>query len=699
MKKATSSRQTFKITPIHIMLDLNTSPKPVLFTYSMLAIPDLPKVSSYKYPYFTNSLKYDESYIQNLTLEYKMKFFFDKKEFSNIVNLMLASSNNDYIDYKQNLDELKKVKGDPDKTKEIFSRQSQQEVENEQYNIMMMLKHLFPIYPKFNDYLKRSDYELTGTIQSNIFKVNINDTIDSVNYFGWMDLVGAIAKERGACYLSIDSKPAIVKSVVWENDIITHPVYSEFIKVYNLKMNDIENNIFDVAKKKEESESGFVTKIEKYMMKELDVSLEGKLSKPKGEENILKFYFDDVDNTKKPINEATGVHRGGVDAKKLTIDTNNNVQNAANMIQYGLNPIYEKIYNKWFDNMDVSKTVSSKSGEIKTSAQAIMKEMQIFLEAVLDYRETPAMKQRQALIATHINLVKILDENYAMKSRIGILFDFGDGERAMKDLFLAAIDLKTMDRIQNFVDNKELFNMDTKIDDEMPKIESEKRIISRIKNTYPQYAELSRALVDTLKSVLPPDRKTSNQYLYELLSKTKTGTWGKNASENKKVIEEIYNRFIQKSNIDISVDVGPFLYTGVDAVISKKDTTEGDTKEQTNEIYVKIDVIGKKEYEMGKNCMVKDNELKNHLQYLLQNNFPYTLPNPNRDYIMIDVDGPVDVVDGKDSKDTSTQVKSSVDSTKKKKRVGGGRGGNRKTKRVGYQKRTITRAKTRRIYS
>ena len=68
------------------------------------------------------------------------------------------------------------------------------------------------------------------------------------------------------------------------------------------------------------------------------------------------------------------------------------------------------------------------------------------------------------------------------------------------------------------------------------------------------------------------------------------------------------------------------------------------------------------------------------------------------DNVLIDVDGPVDVVDGKDAKDTSTEVKSSVDSTKKKKRVGG-RVGNRKTKRVGYQRRTITRAKTRRVYS
>lgn len=675
MKKEKGNKQTFKLSAIHIMLDINTSDKPVLFTYSMLATPEIPKGNSYKYPYFTNSLKYDESFISNLSLENKMKFFFDKREFSRIVIEMLSSGNNNYVDYKKNLEELNKVKesvggGVPEtivragvgagagkklnlvinttldamdkkteKMHEIFNRQTQKEMENEQHNIMITLKYLFPIYPKFDEYLKRSDYELTGKIQSNVFKMDTNDVVDSVNYFGWMNRIGALSKEKGASYLKLGkSGPMIVKSVVWENDLVNHPIYSEFIKIYNSRMNDIENNIFDIARKREDSENTFINKIKKYK-DELNVVKATKTIKRPDSSNknekyeLLDFYYDDT-NDPPIIKKNIEIPNTPIDQSQS--QSQQNTKNEIDIV-YGSNMMYDKIYKKWSDNQSVSQQSSSKSSEIKSSAKIIMDEMRIFLKAVLEYRLDSSPRLRQELLNSHVNLVKILDENYAMKSRIGgTLFDFGDGERAMNDLILAAIDLKTIERIEKFVNKKELFNMETITEDDSIKIESEKRIISILNNSYPEYAKLSKSLVDTFKSVLPPDRKTSNPRLYELLSKTKSGNWEKDSPENKEVIEEIYNRFVIKGEIDISIDINPFLYTGVDTVIGKKDNTEDDMKEQTNEIYVRIDVINKSDYESGTNCRVKDNELKNHLQYLLQNKYPYNTMNPNREYIMID---------------------------------------------------------------
>lgn len=195
MKKQTGNKKTFKVNSIHIMLDLNTDDKPVLFSYSMLATPNIPSTSSYKYPYFTNSLKYDESYISGLSPEYLMKFFFNKLEFTKIVGKMVNSQGNNYIDYKKNMEGLSGT-GDTEKFKSVFEKQGKQEMENEQHNIMCMLKYLFPIYPKFNDYLKRSDYFLTGRIQPAAFAINTNDMIDSVNYFGWMNRIGALSRRK-----------------------------------------------------------------------------------------------------------------------------------------------------------------------------------------------------------------------------------------------------------------------------------------------------------------------------------------------------------------------------------------------------------------------------------------------------------------------------------------------------------------------
>jgi hypothetical protein len=46
MKKAKSNAPNFKISYIRIMLDTNVTDKPEVFTYSMLATPELPKNSS-----------------------------------------------------------------------------------------------------------------------------------------------------------------------------------------------------------------------------------------------------------------------------------------------------------------------------------------------------------------------------------------------------------------------------------------------------------------------------------------------------------------------------------------------------------------------------------------------------------------------------------------------------------------------------
>lgn len=629
MKKGTPS---FKISYIRIMLDTNVEEKPVVFTYSMLATPEIPKNAAYKYPYFTTSLKYNDSFLSNLNVENRMKFFFNKTEFSKVLRLMINMQGNNIVDYKQNLELLTKAKEQGRDTEPIFSRQAKQENENEQHNILLLLKYLFPIHPNFNEYLKRTDYELLGKIQTNIFKLNKYDVINSVNYFGWMNKIGAVAREQGGSYLSIGKGggPSVIKSVVWENDVVNHPVYSDFLKTYNAKMTDVENSSFEITKKREESEKTFVEKVEKYMEKELNVEKsETKFSfGPNTASTFLLPYYFNKDKAK--------IDKVGNDSK-----TPRDKPQKTELYEYGSNIIYNKIHNKWLDNLSQTSQSSSKSSEIRSSSQIIMKELDVFLYEILKYREAKINGDAlptKSLIACYTNLIKIVDENYTMKSKIGTLFDFGDGERAMNDLFMAAVDLKTIDKIENFVKNKELFNIDTPSEDEGFKLESEKRVISRLKNAYPQFAELSRVLVNTLKSVLPPDRKTSNTMLYKLLMKTKSGTWS--AGGGQKVIEELYNRYIQKSDMDNSIEVAPYLYTGVDTIIGKRDNTEGDTKEQANEIYIKIDVINKSDYEKNEGCLPKDNDLKNHMQFLLQNKYPYPTINPNREYVMDGVSVP-----------------------------------------------------------
>lgn len=687
MKKAKSNAPNFKISYIRIMLDTNVTDKPEVFTYSMLATPELPKNSSYKYPYFTNSLKYNDGLLSSLDKENLMKFFFNKIEFTRVVSIMSGMSDNNHVDYEKNLEILneEKKKGATGSSFDaIFSQQAAQENENEEYNIMLLLKYMFPIHPNFNNYLKRTDDEMFGRLQGNIFRFNRHDVISSVNYFGWMNKVGAIKNEDGASYLNINKTPMIVKSVVWENDVINHPVYRDFLETYNRKMIEIRNSYFEIVKKREESENAFVEKIEKYMKKELNVDYQP--AKKYNFKNIttnntylLEFYFNE-DGT-----------FGKINPQSPGADTN------TNGYESGYNPIYNKIHSKWMDNINAVSQSSSKTSEIKSTSQIIMTELSTILRHVLEYKIAKNQKKnpqnnpntitfidRKGVISCYNNLIKILDENYALKSKIGSLLDFGEGENAMNDLFTAAVDLKTIDKIEAFVERNELINMDSTTENDIIKLESDTRVIKRLKNSYPQFAELSRVLVNTLKSVLPPDRKTSNMNLYELLLKTKTGSV---TSENeKKVIEEAYNRYIRKADIDYKVQLEPYLYTGVDTIIGKRDNTEGDTKEQANEIYVKIDVINKSDYEKNPNCLVKDNDLKNHYIYLSETNYPY-YGQMRREYIMNDPNEDKKSVDNAKS-NTNTNTKDKKEKAPKKQ---GGKGKKQKHTKRRYKHRIYTR--------
>lgn len=158
----------------------------------------------------------------------------------------------------------------------------------------------------------------------------------------------------------------IVKSVTWENDMINHPVYSEFIKIYNSRMNDIDNNLSDVEQKKQESENFFISKVEKYMGKELDVTLEATQKEIKTgtdekelESMLLNFYYQN--SAKKNLTPNTTISD-----KKFTMN------------QFGSNMIYDRIFNKWLDTESSKNYSSSKPNEIRSSAKVILRELKIF---------------------------------------------------------------------------------------------------------------------------------------------------------------------------------------------------------------------------------------------------------------------------------------------------------------------------------
>jgi hypothetical protein len=244
-----NENRVFKISKLQIMLDLNPTAQEktkakdfIPFTFDMYYHPDFekdpPKTTS-KLPFFTNEVQYP--LLQSKSLKERVEFFFNINKFTE----ELRTNGKNWV---EPLSE--------DTNVEARDAQIQ---ENEKANIASMLRSLFPISETFGNALLSSydNYILQNTNWEILYGI---DAMEIINIFGFAERFGFIDKNRNYSYIKINGKPKTIFSVTWENDVVNHPVYREFIETYISQVKKTSMRTYEVyrnleAKKTELNDS------------------------------------------------------------------------------------------------------------------------------------------------------------------------------------------------------------------------------------------------------------------------------------------------------------------------------------------------------------------------------------------------------------------------------------------------------------
>lgn len=241
----TSSNVIFPVSLLYIQLDLNVGEKKdgrniQLFKRSMIKMPKMntqPIITS-EYPFFTKNVRYPSS-IEGLDWKTKYQFLFNRPLF--IERLRNDIDMNPSI-YRENL--IPKKDATEKEKNELYEWMNDTEI----HNIMVTLRVLFPIPEMFGKALKNSyQHVIMGEPNYRI----VYDLIvrNSVNIFGFMYKFGIINKEKEEYFINVDGKRYIVDDVIWQNDIINHPIYSKFLLSQRETYEEVAKSAGDVEEK------------------------------------------------------------------------------------------------------------------------------------------------------------------------------------------------------------------------------------------------------------------------------------------------------------------------------------------------------------------------------------------------------------------------------------------------------------------
>ena len=243
----------FPVSALYIQLDTNTGKDGAsdiqLFKRSMIKMPkmDAPPRMNSEYPFFTKNVRYPDS-IERAEWKTKYEFFFNRDMFMDTLKKHITTHPDSYRELLTSNDE--------DKNSELYEWM----ISTEKHNIMITLRALFPIPEVFGKALKNShDHVLKSKNNLRVaWDVNVRS---AANIFGFMYKFGIMNKEKEEYSINIGGKRYSVDDVIWENDIINHPVYNEFLKSQRETYEDVTNSAPEVEVKYNE----IVNKLKTYM--------------------------------------------------------------------------------------------------------------------------------------------------------------------------------------------------------------------------------------------------------------------------------------------------------------------------------------------------------------------------------------------------------------------------------------------------
>jgi hypothetical protein len=622
-------KQNIRVSKLKIILNTNIPGKSeILFRFDMLYHPDLDKgrysTTKYTLPYFTDVVKYPMEQLARKVYAERVDFFFNKTRFLNV----LRKNPIQFVDYNR-------INEDAD-TKKSKAKALH---ENAEYNVKCMLILLFPIADEFENVFKTSyDQFILDKPSSEIFTFR---NIDPVTFFNptWVPLYNYFgerkynAPKQEISYLKEQGITYVVTDVVWQNDLINHPVYRDFISVYNDKIQEKTNNKPKIMNEIANQELVFQRTLLKYL------HYSKRVDDPKTDTNVFDIMAETL------IENIMGV-RGKSDRRsygelyvlpmtqrKRKDGTYADITDVHFSKENVKRDTITKIVNYFGSIDDIFHNLSGDfdNDEPSKIRQLSKKE----LTEKLNETKNEEGKQLLEKISNKIMDAYIEYTNYNEGAEPGMKISLKDTTRILTELYSVVVKLKTLKLLKDFVfDVIPKLNLSEKNDDGSTKTKLEIDMINVLKTNYPYYVSLNNSINTRLKNVTEPLRRSSNnelqQFFKNLINPYKETNDMQHAQSNYNtdMLLDIYNKYISNtSRVLDKTYIDQFMNVGVSTIISsEKDTKEpGDDTVYTrelSEIYVYINVVKKNEYEKNahRNCVMSDDIISNNVKQLLYSN-------------------------------------------------------------------------------
>jgi len=552
----------FPVSNLHIQLDTNTGKdgesKIELFKRSMIKMPemDVPPILNSELPFFTKNVRYPLS-IQDAGWSEKYNFFFNRDLFVGRLREHIESYPSSYKDIFKLKKELEK-----NKNTEELQKLNNWIKDTEIHNIMITLRSIFPIPEVFGKSLKNSFQHILNQENNSriIWDVDIKNTL---NIFGFMYKFGIASKKKEEYFINIDGKRYSVEDVIWENDVVNHPIYNKFLMKLRETYEDASKFANEIEDKYELNANDLANELINDLKKEtfkppIQPDIKGLIKNIKSKTDALK------------LDKQTSMRSG--DRKRIGDDIENRLKyiiNTANQIMYNRDQIAESF-------ITISENIRSHAKSINSY-------------------QTP-------------NSI-FMDESF---------------EKYFEKMVEKSIKVVASRRVLDFAEKYIPLKLSNKNADGTDISSIAVEINNYIKKYFPNETVINNELSESVNNVYEPNRKTSNRVLYEELKQFKFGkSKTDDTTEKINVFDKIYNKYISIKRMSFDEKtrnkIEECLYTGIDEVnTSSSSTTSEKTERNAFEIYVRLDLVNADSFEKtsSASCKLLDKELEQEFMYL-----------------------------------------------------------------------------------
>ena len=615
------------VSKINIQLNTNIGEKPELFKRSMIKLPKLdeaPNVNS-DVPYFTKYVKYP-GWIQSSTWKERMEFFFNREVFTKTLRDELISRGTSPITI--------------DGTDENYTIAHK----IEKHNIMVMLRSLFPIPEQFGHALKSSYDHILRRHQNSRVITDVSFK-QALNVFGLMYRIGVLQKEREESFLILGGKEYDVEDVVWENDIVNHPLYYNFLVLRRKLRDKIEETKPEVLKKYANYEKAIDAELQnshaldavKTGVVELIQSGNLKLDKVdnfqktndilknKPAEEIIAIF----ENTANP-SRFHGIYKAASDhfgLQQRAVDKPAYDAKVAEAVKAIKN---QDTMQSLLWNMEINVPDSTGTGGLEFDKIRDRIAVKNRIKAKLESLINGSLKGDDAAKIL-ISVKNDLDEHNASRGERSTVFINGDYEKYFDKILKLAVQMRSAGMVKDFVESRRAMNLtDKKIADGSDETPIVKRLNKFIRDTFPTQSKMNNDQISTVAQIYEPARRTYNTKLYNLLFKLKTGENPPGLTDDEvktHMLDEIYTAYAAsidaKFPSQTNPDLKPYLYVGVEEVkpsssSSDKDKNEMDVQGNVMEIYLWINLVDAKKMDTvpKASCKLYDKMLEQELREL-----------------------------------------------------------------------------------